>query len=59
VVVKIAGKPVHNTSQLLLAVASLKPGESAAIGVQRGQEAVELSVTVAKRPATARQQQLE
>jgi serine protease DegQ len=56
VVVKIADKPVHNTSQLLLAVASLKPETVAPISVQRGQQVVDLKVTIAKRPANARQQ---
>jgi Do/DeqQ family serine protease len=56
VVVKIADKPVRNTSQLLLAVASLKPDTVAPISVQRGQQLVDLKVTIAKRPANARQQ---
>lgn len=56
VVVKIADKPVHNTSQLLLAVASLKPETVAPISVQRGQQLVDLKVTIAKRPANAKQQ---
>jgi len=55
VVVKIAGRPVHNTSQLLLAVAALKPQSDALIGVQRGQQALELKVTVARRPNNPRQ----
>jgi S1-C subfamily serine protease len=56
VVVKIADKPVHNTSQLLLAVASLKPETVAPISVQRGQQVVDLKVTIAKRPKSAQQQ---
>jgi serine protease DegQ len=55
VVVKIAGKPIHNTSQLLLAVAALSPKDEAVIGVQRGSQAVDLTVTVGRRPPNARQ----
>jgi serine protease DegQ len=50
VVVSIGGVPVVNTSQLLNAVAALKPSANAAIGVQRGDKALDLSVTVAQRP---------
>ncbi|WP_280152778.1 trypsin-like peptidase domain-containing protein [Piscinibacter sp. XHJ-5] len=52
VVVKVAGTPVINTSQLLTAVAALKPQTPAVIGVQRGDRALELKVTVAQRPKT-------
>ena len=50
VVVKVADTPVINVSQLLTAVAALKPQEKAVIGVQRGDKAMELTVTVAQRP---------
>jgi Do/DeqQ family serine protease len=50
VVVKVAGIPVANTSQLLTAVAALKPKTVAAIAVQRGDKALELKITVAQRP---------
>ena len=50
VVVKIAGVAVSNTPQLLNAVAALKPQSVALIGVQRGTQTLELSVTVAQRP---------
>ena len=50
VVVSIAGKQVLNTPQLLNAVAALKPQAVAAIGVQRGETALEVNVTVAQRP---------
>ncbi len=50
VVVKIAGAPVANTSQLLNAVAALKPQAVAVIGVQRGDKALDVNVTVAQRP---------
>jgi len=48
--VKVADTPVINVSQLLTAVAALKPQEKAVIGVQRGDKALELTVTVAQRP---------
>jgi len=50
VVVRIAGTPVANTTQLLNAVAALKPHAEAVIAVQRGDKALELSVTVVQRP---------
>src|SRR5213595_3154414 len=52
VVVKVANTPVANTSQLLTAVAALKPKTPAVIAVQRGDKALELKVTVAQRPRT-------
>jgi Do/DeqQ family serine protease len=54
VVVRIADRPVANTSQLLNAVAGLKPRAPAVIGVQRGDKALDLNVTVAQRPAAGR-----
>jgi serine protease DegQ len=50
VVVKIAGTPVTNTPQLLNAVAALKPRESATVSVQRGNDALDIKVTVGQRP---------
>jgi serine protease DegQ len=50
VVTRVAQTPVTNTSQLLNAVAALKPHSEASIGVQRGSEALEVSVKVAQRP---------
>ena len=50
VVVRIGNTPVRNTSQLLTAVAALKPQEPALIGIQRGDKALELKITVAQRP---------
>jgi S1-C subfamily serine protease len=52
VVVKVADTPVANTSQLLTAVAALKPKTPAIIAVQRGDKAIDLKVTVAQRPRT-------
>jgi Do/DeqQ family serine protease len=50
VVVKVAGTRVTNTSQLLTAVAALKPQTAAVIGVQRGDRTMDLKITVAQRP---------
>jgi Do/DeqQ family serine protease len=51
VVVKIGEQPVTSTADLLGAVAALPPGSTAAIGVQRGDKALNLSVKIAQRPA--------
>jgi serine protease DegQ len=50
VVVTVAERPVTNTAQLLSAVAALKPDAKATIGVQRGDKALQLTVTVVQRP---------
>ncbi len=50
VVTAVASTPVKNTSQLLSAVAELKPKASAVISVQRGSKTLELVVVVAERP---------
>jgi len=50
VVVKIAGVAVNNTPQLLNAVAALKPRENATVSVQRGNDALDIKVTVGQRP---------
>jgi serine protease DegQ len=50
VVLKVGNAAVVNTSQLLNAVAALKPLSSAVITVQRGEQAVDLTVKVAQRP---------
>jgi serine protease DegQ len=50
VVVQVAAHKVANTSQLLNAVAALKPGDEAQVRVQRGGEMLKLSVVVARRP---------
>src|SRR5205085_8860716 len=52
VVTRVADTPVSNTSQLLTAVAALKPKTPAVIVVQRGDKALDLKVTVAQRPRT-------
>ena len=53
VVVQVGDTPVVNTSQLLTAVAALKPKAQVRIGVQRGAKALDLQVTVAQRPGGA------
>jgi Do/DeqQ family serine protease len=50
VVIKVAGKPVQSTAQLLDTVAALKPKSTALISVQRGDNAIDLGVLVAQRP---------
>ena len=59
VVVSVGGAPVNNTYQLLNAVASLKPKAVAAIGVQRGDKALNVDVTVGQRPKARQQLQRE
>ena len=53
VVIRVAGKPVRNTSQLLMAVAALQPKSQATITVQRADQAVDVVVTVAQRPQSS------
>ncbi|EHR70099.1 trypsin-like serine protease with PDZ domain [Burkholderiales bacterium JOSHI_001] len=50
VVVAVAGQPVANTAQLLRQVAALRPDSRARLGVQRGQQALQVELTVGKRP---------
>ena len=50
VVVKVGDAPINNTVQLLNAVARLEPNARTTIGVQRGDRALELNVTVGRRP---------
>jgi Do/DeqQ family serine protease len=54
VVVSIAGAEVANTTQLLAAVAALKPQTEANVVVQRGAQALQLNLTVAQRPKAQR-----
>jgi serine protease DegQ len=51
VVTRIGDKPVTNTAELLNVVASLSPGSQTAIGLQRGDKAIDATVKVAQRPA--------
>ena len=50
VVLEVAGKRVLNTSQLLNAVASLKPRSEASFVIQRGKSSMTLRITAAQRP---------
>ena len=57
VVVGVAGQPVASVAQLLDKVAALTPGQSARLAVQRGAQALELTVAVIQRkPQPARRQ---
>ena len=49
VIMAVDGNPVRNVSQLLTAVAALKPGTPAPLKVLRGDGAVDISVTPAQR----------
>ena len=49
VLLRVADKPVANTTQLLAAVAALQPDSDAAIGLQRGAQAMDVTVKVALR----------
>ncbi|MDB5843116.1 MAG: peptidase and chymotrypsin/Hap [Polaromonas sp.] len=49
VIMAVAGQPVRNVSQLLTAVAALKPGTPAPLKVLRGDGPVDISVTPAQR----------
>ena len=57
VVVKVAGQPVTSVAQLLDSVAALPPGKPAKLAVQRGVQALELTVDIIQRkPPAARRQ---
>jgi serine protease DegQ len=50
VVLRIAGHPVANTSQLLNEVAALAPKSRASVSILRGEKALDLQIKVAQRP---------
>ncbi|HSB24977.1 MAG TPA: trypsin-like peptidase domain-containing protein [Burkholderiaceae bacterium] len=54
VVTSVGDRPVANTAQLLNAVAALKPGSEATLGVQRGAQAMQVKLKVGQRPPTQR-----
>ena len=54
VVVKVGEQPVRAASDLFAAVASLEPGKSAPVVVQRGKQQLTLAVEVGKRSRDAR-----
>jgi serine protease DegQ len=54
VVTAVGDRQVANTVQLLNAVAALKPGSEATLGVQRGTQALQVKLTVGQRPPAQR-----
>jgi Do/DeqQ family serine protease len=54
VVLAISGAEVANTAQLLAAVAALKPQTDANVAVQRGEQSLQLMLSVAQRPKAQR-----
>jgi Do/DeqQ family serine protease len=59
VVIAIGGTKVANTQQLLRAVGALKPPATAALDIQRGNQAIRIVVPVAKRPPPQRPREAE
>ncbi len=55
VIVQVGDKPIRNVSELLTAVAALKPGEAAKFDVRRGEGPVELQISPGLRPAQSAQ----
>ncbi len=55
VIVQVGDKPVRNVSELLTAVAALKPGEPARFEVRRGDSPLELQITPGQRPTQSAQ----
>jgi len=53
VVIEIDGKPTHDGAALLSQIAALTPGNQAILKVLREKKAIELAVTVGKRPKPA------
>jgi serine protease DegQ len=53
VVLAVGATRIASTSQLMAAVAALRPGAQVALTVQRGPQALELTAQVAQRPAAA------
>ena len=54
VIVRVDGKNVANVSELLTAVAALKPGAASPFVVQRGDKMVELNISPGVRPQPQR-----
>ena len=55
VIMEIGGKPTPDVPQLLARIAELAPGSSAKVKVWREGKAVDVDVTVARRPKAAAQ----
>ena len=54
VVTAVGGRSVKNVSELLSAVAALKPGEPAKLAIERRDQRTELNITPGKRPGAKR-----
>ncbi len=50
VITSVAGRPVRNVSELLTAVAALKPGEPARLGLSRSNGQIDMTITPGIRP---------
>jgi Do/DeqQ family serine protease len=57
VVTRVAGRAVHNVSELLSGVAALKPGSPAKINLQRQDKQLEITITPGVRPKPRKIQQ--
>ena len=57
VIVKVGDKAIRNVSELLTAVAALKPGVATEFEVRRSENSVELEITPGVRPAVSQQNQ--
>lgn len=53
VIVSVNGKPISSANELTSAVGALQPGDKATLEVRRGGSTLTLTVTLARRPATA------
>ncbi len=51
VITSVAGRPIRNVSELLSAVAALKPGEPARLSLARRDDRLDLTITPGTRPA--------
>lgn len=57
VITSVAGKPVHNVTELLSSVAALKPAVPSTLSLQRQDRQLELDITPGVRPKPRRSQQ--
>ena len=55
VIVHVDDTPISDRAQLLNRVAALRPGETARLGVQRGERALVANIVVGSRPAVRRE----
>ena len=54
VIVQVDGHAVHNVSEMMTAVAALRPGSEANFSIQRGSESLTLGITPSERPVPQR-----